>query len=146
MSAARARAKPHPPRAPGKRRFAARSEAQPSEGSALASGRAASAYQRIWRVVARIPRGRVATYGQVAELAGLPRAARQAGYAMHALPSGSRVPWQRVVNARGEVSPRSNPGSELIQRVLLEREGVAFNARGRIDLTRFGWRPRQPIA
>jgi methylated-DNA-protein-cysteine methyltransferase-like protein len=118
VSRARARAKPSSPRAP------------------------LSSYQRIWRVVARIPRGRVATYGQVAELAGLPRAARQAGYAMHALPSGSRVPWQRVVNARGEVSPRSNPGGELVQRVLLEREGVAFDARGRIDLARYGWRPR----
>ena len=101
-----------------------------------------SSYERIWRVVSRIPRGRVATYGQVAELAGLPRAARQAGYAMHALPHGSRVPWQRVVNARGEVSARSDPGGALVQRALLEREGVAFDARGRIDLARFGWRPR----
>jgi methylated-DNA-protein-cysteine methyltransferase-like protein len=104
--------------------------------------RPASSYERIWRVVARIPRGRVATYGQVAELAGLPRAARQAGYAMHALPSGSRVPWQRVVNARGEISLRRETGGELVQRALLEREGVAFDARGRIDLARFGWRPR----
>lgn len=103
---------------------------------------AASAYERIWRVAARIPRGKVVTYGQLAELAGLPRAARQAGYAMHALPSGSRVPWQRVVNARGEVSPRSDPGGELVQRALLEREGVRFDARGRIDLARYGWRPR----
>ena len=78
--------------------------------------RAAGAYQSIWRVVARIPRGRVATYGQIAQLAGLPSAARQAGYAMHALPSGSRVPWQRVVNARGEVSARSEPGGEQAQR------------------------------
>jgi methylated-DNA-protein-cysteine methyltransferase-like protein len=103
--------------------------------------RSASAYERIWRVAAAIPRGKVATYGQLAELAGLPRAARQAGYAMHALPSGSRVPWQRVVNARGELSPRSDPGGELVQRVLLEREGVRFDARGRIDLARYGWRP-----
>jgi len=101
-----------------------------------------SPYERIWRVVARIPRGRVATYGQVAELAGLPRSARQAGYAMHALPHGSWVPWQRVVNARGEVSARSDPGGELVQRALLEREGVAFDARGRIDLARYGWRPK----
>jgi methylated-DNA-protein-cysteine methyltransferase related protein len=106
--------------------------------------RAASSYERIWRVVARIPRGRVASYGQVAELAGLPRAARQAGYAMHALPAGSRVPWQRVVNARGEVSPRSDGGGEDVQRALLEREGVAFDPRGRIDLARYGWRPLGP--
>ncbi len=107
-----------------------------------APGASASSYERIWRVAARIPRGRVITYGQLAELAGLPRAARQAGYALHALPSGSRVPWQRVVNARGEVSPRSDAGGELVQRVLLEREGVRFDARGRIDLARYGWRPR----
>ncbi len=100
-----------------------------------------SAYERIWRVAARIPRGKVASYGQLAALAGLPRAARQAGYAMHALPHGSRVPWQRVVNARGEVSPRSDPGGELAQRALLEREGVRFDARGRIDLARYAWRP-----
>jgi methylated-DNA-protein-cysteine methyltransferase-like protein len=102
---------------------------------------AASSYEHIWRVVARIPRGRVATYGQVAELAGLPRAARQAGYALHALPGGTRVPWQRVVNARGELSSRRDPGGELVQRALLEREGVRFDARGRIDLARYGWRP-----
>lgn len=101
-----------------------------------------SSYERIWRIVSRIPRGRVATYGQVAELAGLQRAARRAGYAMHALPHGTRVPWQRVVNARGELSARSDPGGELVQRALLEREGIAFDARGRIDLARFGWRPR----
>ena len=108
------------------------------------AGRAArgeSTYERIWRIAARIPRGRVATYGQLAALAGLPRAPRQAGYAMAALPSGSRVPWQRVVNARGEVSPRSDPGGEWVQRALLEREGIEFDAKGRIDLRRFGWRP-----
>ena len=102
----------------------------------------ASAYERIWRVTAHVPRGKVATYGQLAELAGLPRAARQVGYAMHALPSGSRVPWQRVVNARGELSPRSDAGGELVQRVLLEREGVHFDERGKIDLARYGWRPK----
>jgi methylated-DNA-protein-cysteine methyltransferase-like protein len=103
--------------------------------------RGEGAYPRIWRVVARIPRGRVASYGQVAELAGLPRAARQAGYALAALPSGTRIPWQRVVNARGELSPRRDPGGELVQRALLEREGVVFDALGRIDLARYGWRP-----
>ena len=98
--------------------------------------------RRIYAVVRRIRRGRVATYGQVARLAGLPQGARQVGYALHALRDGSRVPWQRVVNARGEISPRSLPGPEALQRILLEREGVVFDARGRIDLKRFGWRPR----
>lgn len=101
-----------------------------------------SSYARIWRVVARIPRGRVASYGQVAELAGLPLAARRVGYAMHSLPAGSRVPWQRVVNAAGALSPRALPGGDELQRLLLEREGVCFDARGRIDLARYGWRPR----
>ena len=101
-----------------------------------------SSYARIHAVVRRIPKGRVATYGQVAELAGLPRAARQVGYAMAALRPGDRVPWQRVVNARGEVSPRAAPGAELLQRRLLEREGVRFDAAGRIPLARYGWRPR----
>jgi methylated-DNA-protein-cysteine methyltransferase-like protein len=97
-------------------------------------------YQRIYAVVRRIPRGRVATYGQIAELAGLPGHARQVGYALHALPSGTAVPWHRVLNARGEVSLRTAPGPELTQRMLLEREGVRFNARGRVDLRTVGWR------
>ena len=61
-------------------------------------------YSRIYAVVRRIPRGRVATYGQVAELAGLPGHARQVGYALHALPRGTTVPWHRVLNARGALS------------------------------------------
>ncbi len=101
-----------------------------------------SSYQRIYDVVRRIPEGRVATYGQVAALAGLPGHARQVGYALHALPEGSDVPWQRVINARGEVSQRSGPGwEEGYQRHLLEEEGVVFDLRGRVDLKRFRWRP-----
>lgn len=100
-------------------------------------------YERIYRVVRRIPKGRVATYGQVAELAGIPRQPRQVGYALHALrDGGERVPWQRVINARGEVSDRSEPGAESLQRALLESEGVVFDPRGRVDLTRFRWKPR----
>ncbi len=90
----------------------------------------------------RIPRGRVATYGQVAELAGLAGHARQVGYALHALPSGSTVPWHRVLNAAGGVSRRATPGSELTQRQLLEREGVHFDPRGRVRLAVERWRPR----
>ena len=97
------------------------------------------AYQRIYVVVGAIPRGRVATYGQVALAAGLPGHARQAGYALNALPPGSRVPWQRVINAQGRISPRAEPGAEDLQRALLEAEGVAFDARGKVDFRRFGW-------
>ena len=99
-----------------------------------------SNYQRIYAVVRRIPRGRVATYGQVARLAGLPRGARQVGYALHALREGSVVPWHRVINAQGRISQR--PVGAITQRILLEREGVTFGAAGRTSLSRFGWRRR----
>ena len=99
-------------------------------------------HQKIYAVVRRIPRGRVATYGQVAELAGLSGHARQVGYAMAALPSGSAVPWHRVINAAGMVSRRKMPGAELTQRQLLEKEGIRFDARGRVALEKVRWRPR----
>ncbi len=99
-------------------------------------------YQRIYAVVRRIPQGKVASYGLVATIAGLPGRARQVGYAMHALPGGTTVPWHRVVNAMGRVSRRRVPGGELTQRMLLEREGVRFSGSGRIDLKHFGWTPR----
>lgn len=99
-------------------------------------------YDRIYKVVARIPKGRVATYGQVAKLAGLAGHARQVGYALHALPGAATTPWQRVINARGEVSARAEPGMDQIQRQMLEGEGVSFNDHGRVDLARYQWRPR----
>lgn len=102
-----------------------------------------TAYERIYAVVRRIPRGRVATYGDVASLAGLPGHARQVGYALHALRPGHRVPWHRVVNARGTISLRRRPGDDLTQRMLLEREGVEFDQRGRLDLRRLRWAPRR---
>jgi methylated-DNA-protein-cysteine methyltransferase-like protein len=88
----------------------------------------------------------VATYGQVALLAGLPGHARQVGYAMHALPEHSTVPWHRVVNAQGELSLRRvHPGAELWQRARLEAEGVVFSAGGRISLERFQWVPKTTL-
>lgn len=98
------------------------------------------AYQAIYSVVRRIPRGRVASYGQVARVAGLANTARQVGYALHALPTGSTVPWHRVLNARGTISLRNHHA--LTQRMLLSREGIRFDARGRVDLDRQGWAPR----
>jgi alkylated DNA nucleotide flippase Atl1 len=100
--------------------------------------------QRVYEVVRRIPKGRVATYGQVAERAGLGPHARQVGYALSALGPDSRVPWHRVLNAQGRVSARSESGGGRIQRQLLEREGVGFDRDGRVDLERFRWRPRRP--
>jgi methylated-DNA-protein-cysteine methyltransferase related protein len=99
-------------------------------------------YSRIYAVVRRIPRGRVATYGQVAELAALHGHARQVGYALHALPTGTAVPWHRVLNARGALSLRREPGAELAQRLLLEREGIRFDVRGRVNLAKVRWQPR----
>ena len=101
---------------------------------------ASRTYERIYRAVRRIPRGRVSTYGDVAERAGLAGHARQVGYALHALPGGSNVPWHRVVNSFGEVSRRSDSDSDELQVELLRAEGVVFDTRGRIDLRRFRWR------
>ncbi len=97
-----------------------------------------SNYDRIYDVVRRIPDGRVATYGQVAALAGLPGHARQVGYALHALKDDT-VPWHRVINAQGKVSPRSEPGYDGYQRHLLEEEGVVFTLSGRVDLKKYRW-------
>ena len=96
-------------------------------------------HDAIYAAVQSIPAGVVATYGQVAELAGLPRRWRLVGRALGALPADSAVPWHRVVNAKGEISPRGAGDPVREQRMLLEDEGVDFDARGRIDLARFRW-------
>lgn len=129
---------PHAAAGAGPGRPAKRAEEEPGKtGSDAISA-------RIHAVVARIPAGRVATYGQVAALAGLPGRARQVGHALQALAEGSRLPWQRVINAQGRVSPRGGGWNEGFQRFLLEEEGVVFSASGRVDLDRFGWRPAGP--
>jgi len=98
-------------------------------------------WSRFYAVVRRIPRGQVATYGQVAALAGRPGNARQAGYALHALGEHTTVPWHRVVNAQGRLSlARRGPEAGFEQRFRLEREGVVFDARGRVPLKRFRWK------
>jgi methylated-DNA-protein-cysteine methyltransferase-like protein len=105
--------------------------------------RYSESWRRIYAVVRRIPPGRVATYGQVAWVAGLPRQARLVGYALHAAAEGDPVPWHRVVNAGGGISARAEgPGAGVLQRLRLEQEGVVFDARGRVALARYGWRPR----
>jgi methylated-DNA-protein-cysteine methyltransferase related protein len=98
---------------------------------------ASRTYERIYQAVRRIPRGRVSTYGDIAERAGLEGRARQVGYALHALPSGSGIPWHRVVNAKGVISLRSGSDSHELQRMLLEAEGIEFDLKGRIDLKRY---------
>ena len=104
-------------------------------------------YERIYAVVARIPRGRVATYGQIAALAGLAGQPRLVGYALSALPDDRPLPWHRVVNAQGRTSPRSDGfGHEDLQRLLLEDEGVPFSPAGVLSLARYRWRPRTKLS
>ena len=101
-----------------------------------------STYQQIYAVVKKIPRGRVATYGQIAVLAGLPSQPRQVGYALNNLKGIGDIPWHRVINAKGAISKRLQPGCEKIQRTLLVWEGVEFDGKGQVDLARFQWKPR----
>ena len=96
-------------------------------------------HERIYAVVKRIPKGKVATYGQIARIVGR-CTARMVGYAMAAVPAGSRVPWQRVLNAQGMISARSHGDGGERQRVKLEKDGVKFDARGKVDLLVFGWK------
>ena len=98
-------------------------------------------YQEIYAIVGCIPVGKVATYGQVATLAGYPGQARQVGYALNRLPDNLDVPWQRVINSKGKVSPRANPIFEKIQQQILETEGIRFDSQGRIDLETYQWNP-----
>ena len=99
-------------------------------------------FDRVYSLVARIPRGRVATYGQIARMLGAPRAARTVGWAMHDNPYGSRVPCHRVVQKGGTCSPNFHVGDPDAQRRLLEREGVQFLLHGRIDMQAHQWRPK----
>jgi methylated-DNA-protein-cysteine methyltransferase-like protein len=96
-------------------------------------------YDGIYAVVMAIPRGKVATYGQIAELAGLPGRARQVGKALRFLPEDSAVPWHRVVNARGGISARGSRVGEREQRLLLEEEGITFDRNHRLSLAEHRW-------
>ena len=95
-------------------------------------------YEQIYAVVRQIPEGQVATYGQIATLAGFPGQARQVGYALHALKDDD-VPWHRVLNAAGRISLVDHQGGATIQQKLLEAEGVVFTAPGRLSLARYQW-------
>jgi methylated-DNA-protein-cysteine methyltransferase-like protein len=97
-----------------------------------------SVYERIFAVVRQIPRGKVATYGQIAKR--VDRCTpRMVGYALAVLSGGSEVPWQRVINFKGEISRRKHGDGSLRQRRLLEGEGIRFNSRGRVDLKKVRW-------
>jgi len=104
-------------------------------------------YGDIYRVVRKIPRGKVATYGQIAELAGRPGAARVVGAAMRACPTYLGLPWQRVVGKRGPNTAKvsiHDPVGAAVQRSILESEGVRFTASDGIPLSNYGWLPSRP--
>jgi methylated-DNA-protein-cysteine methyltransferase related protein len=101
-----------------------------------------SKYQKIYAVVRKIPLGTVLTYGQVAELAGLYGKARLVGYALFRVEIASDIPWQRVVNSKGEISYSiARCGGDYLQKTLLEQEGIEFKRDNRIDLQKYRWRP-----
>lgn len=102
-----------------------------------------SIYAHILAVVRLIPRGRVASYGQIAWIVNAP-SPRMVGYAMAGLPNNSDVPWQRVINSQGGISPRGDPLSSGRQRELLETEGIEFGPDVRVDFARFGWEGPDP--
>jgi methylated-DNA-protein-cysteine methyltransferase-like protein len=102
------------------------------------SGGRRSVREKIYRVVALVPRGQVATYGQIAKIVGC--SPREVGYAMAALPSESTVPWQRIINRHGRISVRSDGQPDTEQRRQLQQEGIFFDTEGVIDLSNYCWR------
>lgn len=98
-------------------------------------------FEKIYDVVKQIPKGRVATYGLVALLAGNPRLARVVGYALHVNPEPGVIPCHRVVNRMGEVSKAFAFGGENMQRILLSEEGIEFSPDGKVDLNKYLWKP-----
>jgi len=102
------------------------------------SSKPSELYQRIWKIINQIPEGKVATYGQIARIAGLESNARIVGYALHSLPEGADVPWHRVINSGGRISLRKDNEYYHIQKALLENENIVFNNE-KIDFKLYGW-------
>lgn len=98
-------------------------------------------YQRVYALVRQVPYGKIVTYGQVAALLDNPRAARAVGYALRFLPAGANVPWHRVINHQGQISPRYPAEGPILQRSLLEAEGIRFDAQGCADVSAYRWLP-----
>lgn len=106
-----------------------------------------ASYRKIYAVVRRIPRGRVATYGQVADLAGMHGAARLVGYALHASKEHHGLPWHRVLAAGGRLTlAKLDPHAAVTQRIRLEHEGVKFTGRGTVEMAAHQWTPGRPRA
>ncbi|MEM8562426.1 MAG: MGMT family protein [Pseudomonadota bacterium] len=103
------------------------------------SNSSADVDHRIWLVVSRIPPGKVATYGDVAMMAGLPGAARRVGAALRRLPTKTEIPWHRVINAKGEIVVPGGAQKRTSQRQKLEAEGICFKAKNRLELKSYRW-------
>lgn len=97
-------------------------------------------YERVVKFIKSVPAGKIATYGQIAEYAGNPRAAREVAYILHSSSEKENLPWQRVISSKGRISMKPGHGYEL-QKQLLEDEGIVFDEEGRVDFPRFLWQP-----
>ncbi len=97
------------------------------------------------KLVCKIPPGKVATYGQIAKLAGFSKHARQVGYLLARLPEDHNVPWHRVINAQGKISQRRKHGYQDFQRLLLEDEGIKIGVQGKIKLSDYLWQPDNTV-
>jgi len=113
-------------------------EEQPFEGGGGVPG----FFEEVYHIVARIPEGKVATYGQIAAMLGDPRQARTVAWALASAPRGRNLPCHRVVNRSGRLAPEHVFGGYEVQRAELEAEGVVFRKDGRIDLRKCLWRPK----
>jgi methylated-DNA-protein-cysteine methyltransferase-like protein len=96
-------------------------------------------FEEVYRIASMIPQGQVATYGQIAAYLGNPQGARTVGWALGSLPEGLDVPWHRVINSQGRISGPAGGYRASEQRAMLEEEGIAFDATGSIDLTKYRW-------
>jgi methylated-DNA-protein-cysteine methyltransferase-like protein len=99
-----------------------------------------SFHEKVVRVIKKIPKGKVATYGQIAAMAGSPRAARQVVRALHSSSRKEKLPWYRVINSQGKIGLKEYQGYDL-QKALLEKEGVKFGINDIVDLNKFQWNP-----
>lgn len=103
-------------------------------------------YFKAYNLVRRVPKGKVATYGQIAALLGSPRASQQVGWALNCLKPGTTVPWQRVINREGRITIENARATKDLQARLLQAEGVTVDFRDGnywVDLQRFGWKPNR---
>ncbi len=100
-------------------------------------------YSAVYHIVSQIPYGKVTSYGHIALLTGKPQAARAVGYALRRIPleNHNNIPWHRVINVKARISIRNLPYADVLQKQLLEKEGVIFNEKGETDFSLFGWFP-----